>query len=129
MSIKEQIVGAGLAEARNAFQERRILRPYAAIYSSAGGLRPVQLNDNERQASDSDVNLLMESIRALSDNPDLEAFAVFGLVEDLQGKRWFAVHYESRNGQAELRQYPLPPPDDLETWIPARVEDSAPVVF
>lgn len=127
--IKEEMIGAGLVEAIDAYRAGRSLRPYAAVYSSLGGIRPVQLNDKDRQASDSDVDLLLQSILALSDNPDLQAFALFGLAEDQEGRRWFVVHYESRQGKAQLRQYPLPPPAEAGSWTPIRVESSDRVIF
>lgn len=126
---KEEIIAAGLARAVEAFRDGVVLRPYAAVYSDLGGLRPVRLNDKARQASDSDTALLLESIRTLSSNPDVKGFAVFGLAEDQQGERWFVVHYENRAGEAQLRQYPLPPPADPAAWQPAVVERTQPVIF
>jgi hypothetical protein len=126
---REEIIAAGLAQAIEAFRADTPLRPYAAVYSSLGGLRPVHLNDEERQASDSDTDLLLASIRTLSDNIDLQAFAVFGLAMDTQGQRWFVVHYETRQGEAQLRQYPVPPPADVSDWKPAIVEPSQAVIF
>lgn len=124
-----QMIDAGLAKAVEAFGAGERLRPYAAVYSSLVGIRPVRLNDNDRQASDSDTDLLLESIRALSSGSDLEAFAVFGLAMDTEGRRWFVVHYESRAGTAEMRQYPVPPPQSVDAWSPALVESVRPVIY
>lgn len=123
------VIAAGLAQAVEAHQARRPVRPYAAVYSDLGGVRPVRLNDKDRQASDSDTDLLLASIHALSGNPDLKAFAVFGLAADSEGQRWFVVHYETREGKAQLRQYPVPPPTEVEAWKPVTVEPSRPVIF
>lgn len=125
----QQMIEAGLERAAEAFARGERLRPYAAVYSELGGVRPVRLNDQARQASDSDIELLLSSIRALSAGPDLEAFAVFGLAVDDTGKRWFVVHYESREGGAQMRQYPVPPPANAADWDPVSVEPVRPAVF
>lgn len=122
------LIEAGLAQAAAAFQAGQRLRPYAAVYSDLAGIRPVRLNDKDRQASDSDTDLLLESIRALSDSTDLQAFAVFGLAQDQQRQRWFVVHYENRQGSAQLRQYPLPPAP-VDRWEPVLVEAVRPIIF
>lgn len=124
-----QIITAGLVQAANTLRSGARLRPFAAVYSSLGGLRPVHLNDGARQMSDSDVNLLLRSIRTLSSSGDVRAFAVYMLAEDRDGQRWLIVHYEDRRQGATLSQYPAQPPADVEDWKPVLVEPAKPVVF
>lgn len=126
---RQQIITAGLAQGREQLRGPTPLRPFAAVYSTLGGLRPVKFNDKDRQVSDSDSALLLESIRALSKGSDLQAFAVYGVAQDTAGQRWFVVHFEERGGRAELRQYPLPAPDDISQWQPIAVEEVQPAVF
>ncbi|MAL98401.1 MAG: hypothetical protein CL583_08110 [Alteromonadaceae bacterium] len=126
---REQIITAGLAQGREQLRGPAPLRPFATVYSTVGGLRPVKFNAKDRQVSDSDSSLLLESIQALSKSNDLQAFAVYGVAEDTEGQRWFVVHFEERSGTAQLRQYPLPAPKDVTRWHPVTVEEVQSVVF
>ena len=126
---REEIISAGLAQAHAVLLDGGRLRPYARVYSELGGLRPVTLNDSVRQAPESDIDGLLASIRTLSSDSDLKAFAIFGLAEDREGRRWLVVHFENRQGDAQLRQYPVPPPSDGTTWQPAIMEPTKSVIF